>query len=53
MLLMNPLRGFSVLLIDPSDNFSCLDNFFGGFGKIVGELPPGRLFTPTKQESSI
>ena len=45
---MNPLRGFSMLLIDPSVIFSCLDNFFGGFGKGVGELPPGRLFTPTE-----
>ena len=42
-----------MLLIDPSVIFSCLDNFFGGFGKGVGELPPGQLFTPTKQESSI
>ena len=45
---MNPLRGFSVVIIDPSVVFSSLDSFFGGFGKGVGELPPGRLFTPTE-----
>jgi len=28
--------------------FSSLDSFFGGFGKGVGNLPPGRLFTPTE-----
>ena len=45
---MHPLRGFSVVIIDPSVVFSSLDSFFGGFGKGVGELPPGRLFTPTE-----
>ena len=28
--------------------FSSLDSFFGGFGKTVVQLPPGRLFTPTE-----
>jgi flagellar motor switch protein FliM len=28
--------------------FSSLDSFFGGFGKGVAQLPPGRLFTPTE-----
>jgi flagellar motor switch protein FliM len=28
--------------------FSSLDSFFGGFGRGVGQLPPGRLFTPTE-----
>jgi flagellar motor switch protein FliM len=28
--------------------FSSLDSFFGGFGKGVGDLPAGRLFTPTE-----
>ena len=45
---MHPLRGFSVVIIDPSVVFSSLDSFFGGFGKGVGDLPPGRLFTPTE-----
>jgi len=45
---MNPLRGFSVVIIDPNVVFSSLDSFFGGFGKGVGELPSGRLFTPTE-----
>jgi len=45
---MTPLRGNSVIIIDPNVVFSSLDSFFGGFGKGVGELPPGRLFTPTE-----
>jgi flagellar motor switch protein FliM len=45
---MHPLRGFSVVIIDPNVVFSSLDSFFGGFGKGVGDLPPGRLFTPTE-----
>lgn len=48
MVRMNPLRGNSVIIIDPNVVFSSLDSFFGGFGKGVGELPPGRLFTPTE-----
>ena len=48
---IDPLRGYSLVIIDPSVIFSSLDNFFGGFGKGIGDLPPGRLFTPT--ESSI
>jgi flagellar motor switch protein FliM len=28
--------------------FSSLDSFFGGFGRGVGQLPSGRLFTPTE-----
>ena len=45
---LNPLRGYSVVIIDPSVIFSSLDSFFGGFGKGVGELPRGRLFTATE-----
>ena len=40
-----------MVVIDPAIVFASLDNFFGGFGRGIGELPPGRLFTPT--ESSI
>ena len=43
-----PLRGNSVIIIDPNVVFSSLDSFFGGFGKGVSDLPPGRLFTPTE-----
>ncbi len=45
---MNPLRGYSIVVIDPVTVFSSLDSFFGGFGKGVGQLPPTRLFTPTE-----
>ena len=45
---MNPLRGNSIVVIDPTVVFSSLDSFFGGFGRGVGDLPPGRLFTPTE-----
>ena len=30
---MNPLRGYSIVVIDPAVVFSSLDSFFGGFGK--------------------
>lgn len=45
---MNPLRGYSIVVLDPTVVFSSLDSFFGGFGKGVGQLPSGRLFTPTE-----
>ena len=45
---MNPLRGYSIVVIDPVVVFSSLDSFFGGFGRGVGQLPSGRLFTPTE-----
>ena len=45
---INPMRGNSVIIIDPNVVFSSLDSFFGGFGKGIGNLPPGRLFTPTE-----
>jgi flagellar motor switch protein FliM len=45
---INPMRGNSVIIIDPNVVFSSLDSFFGGFGKGVSDLPPGRLFTPTE-----
>ena len=45
---LSPLRGFSMVVIEPSIIFASLDNFFGGFGRGIGELPAGRLFTPTE-----
>jgi len=45
---VNPLRGYAMVVIEPTVIFSALDNFFGGFGRGVGQLPPGRLFTPTE-----
>ena len=45
---MAPLRGQSIVIIEPSVIFSSLDNFFGGFGRGVSQLTPGRLFTPTE-----
>jgi flagellar motor switch protein FliM len=44
---MNPLRGYSLVVIDPTIVFSSLDSFFGGFGKgAIGQLASGRMFTP-------
>ena len=44
---MNPLRGYSIIVIDPTIVFSSLDSFFGGFGQgALGQLSPGRMFTP-------
>ncbi len=48
ILRVNPLRGYSMAVIEPTVVFSSLDSFFGGFGKGVGQLPAGRLFTPTE-----
>jgi flagellar motor switch protein FliM len=48
MVRMNPLRGYSIVAIDPVVVFSSLDSFFGGFGRGVAQLPPTRLFTPTE-----
>ncbi len=45
---MNPLRGQTMVVIEPGLIFSSLDSFFGGFGRSVGHLSPGRLFTPTE-----
>jgi flagellar motor switch protein FliM len=46
---MNPLRGYSLVVIDPSIVFSSLVSFFGGMGNGgVGHLLPGRMFTPTE-----
>lgn len=45
---MAPLRGYAMVVIDPTVVFSSLDSFFGGFGRGVGQLPQGRLFTPTE-----
>jgi len=45
---MPPLRGYAMVVIEPGLIFSSLDSFFGGFGKGVAQLPPGRLFTPTE-----
>ena len=35
----NPLRGYTMVVIEPTVVFSSLDSFFGGFGRGVGELP--------------
>ncbi|MEI7513863.1 MAG: flagellar motor switch protein FliM [Betaproteobacteria bacterium] len=44
---MNPLRGYSMVVIDPTIVFSSLDSFFGGFGQgTLGQLSSGRMFTP-------
>ena len=45
---MNPLRGVSLIIIDPKIIFSTLDSFFGGFGKTIDELTATRIFTPTE-----
>lgn len=45
---MSPLRGQAMVVIEPGLIFSSLDSFFGGFGRSVGQLSPGRLFTPTE-----
>jgi len=45
---LNPLRGYSMAVIEPSIVFAALDNFFGGFGRGFDKLPAGRLFTPTE-----
>ena len=45
---MSPLRGQAMVIIEPSVIFSSLDSFFGGFGRGVSQLSPGRLFTPTE-----
>lgn len=51
MIHLKPLRGHSLIVIDPQIIFGALDVFFGGFGtdnKQTGPLPPTRLFTPTE-----
>ena len=61
---INPLRGFSLVTIEPTVVFSALDNFFGGTGSGMpgtqrrrasdrdalppNWLPPTRMFTPTE-----
>ena len=45
---MSPFRGYAMVVIEPTVVFSSLDSFFGGFGKGVSDLPPGRLFTATE-----
>jgi flagellar motor switch protein FliM len=45
---MSPFRGYAMVVIEPTVVFSSLDSFFGGFGRGVGQLPAGRLFTPTE-----
>ena len=46
---MMPLRGYAIVVIDPAVVFSSLDSFFGGFGQgSLGQLAPGRMFTPTE-----
>ena len=45
---MDPLRGISLVIIDPKIIFSTLDSFFGGFGKAIDDLSATRIFTPTE-----
>ena len=45
---MDPLRGISLIIIDPKIIFSTLDSFFGGFGKAITDLTTTRIFTPTE-----
>ena len=45
---LSGLRGTSMVVIDPNVVFASLDNFFGGFGRGIAGLPPGRMFTPTE-----
>jgi flagellar motor switch protein FliM len=45
---LEPLQGTSLVIIDPSGVFASLENFFGGFGRGMNALPPGRSFTPTE-----
>lgn len=45
---MDPLRGMSLIVIEPKIIFSALDSFFGGFGKGVDNITPTRIFTPTE-----
>jgi flagellar motor switch protein FliM len=45
---VEPLRGYSLVVIEPNVIFSSLDNFFGGFGSTNVTIPAGRIFTPTE-----
>jgi flagellar motor switch protein FliM len=45
---MEPLRGMSILVVDPNIVFTSLDDFFGGIGEPIGDLTPTRIFTPTE-----
>jgi flagellar motor switch protein FliM len=45
---MDPLRGVSLVVIDPKIIFSTLDSFFGGFGRGIDQLTATRIFTPTE-----
>jgi flagellar motor switch protein FliM len=50
MIRINPLRGNSLVVIEPNMIFASLDVFFGGLGngRSRGPLPATRLFTPTE-----
>ena len=43
---LHPLRGLSMISIEPDVIFACLDNFFSGFGGSEFSLQPERNFTP-------
>ena len=45
---MDPLRGLSLIIIDPKIIFSTLDSFFGGFGRAATDFTATRIFTPTE-----
>lgn len=50
MIRLDPLRGNSLVVIEPNVIFHSLDVFFGGFGTgaTKGPLLPTRMFTPTE-----
>ena len=43
---LHPLRGLSMVCIEPDIIFACLDNFFSGFGGSKINLQSDRVFTP-------
>jgi len=47
---LNPLRGNSLAVIEPSIIFAVLDNFFGGPGADMKDLLPTRTFHPYRAQ---
>ncbi len=48
VVMLPPLRGQSMIIIDRNMIVSSLENFFGGASKGAAPVPPGRAFTPTE-----